>query len=130
MLRMSSPAVGSASPGPTSDDQDSAAARMSAVVHRLAADEFTGRRVGTPGGRAAAAWLATHLESLGAQVHTDTFTVSGAMKELTATPTLRWGGRDLVHRRDFAEHLASTYTPDPAEGAWGTGPILLRRAGR
>jgi len=40
---MSVPAVGSAVSGST-------AQRLSVVVHRLAAEEFKGRRVGTPGG--------------------------------------------------------------------------------
>lgn len=54
--------------GPGSATHEAAVERMLATVHRLAADEFTGRRVGTPGGRAAAAWLADQLRDVGAAV--------------------------------------------------------------
>ena len=88
--------------------------RLSAVVHHLAADRFTGRRIGTPGGAAAATWLAAYLRELGATVTLDP--VGGvSVRELYATPTLRCSDgsavRDLVHRRDFAEHLASADLP-------------------
>jgi aminopeptidase YwaD len=111
---MTSPTVGPALAGPTADPA-AATERMLAVVARLAADDLHGRRIGTPGGKAAAAWLAAHLESLGAQAFTDSFPVRGTVRELSATPTLRWssaaGVVDLLHRKDFAEHLATDYTP-------------------
>ncbi|MFI9598229.1 M28 family peptidase [Nonomuraea sp. NPDC052265] len=92
------------------------AQRMKATVHELARDQYTGRRVGTPGGRAAAAWLAERLRELGADVELDSFPVAD-VRELYATPVLEWstGGQALrlEHRRDFAEHLATAELPDP-----------------
>ena len=89
--------------------------RLRNTVAELAADRFTGRRVGTPGGRAAAAWLAGQLQAIGAAVTTDTFPVGG-VRELYRTPELTWNGRKLVHRRDFVEHLASADLPEPRVG--------------
>ncbi|MFI7416627.1 M28 family metallopeptidase [Nonomuraea sp. NPDC049684] len=92
------------------------AARMLATVHELARDHYAGRRVGTPGGRAAAAWLAERLRELGAEVELDPFPVAD-VRELYATPVLEWnaGGQALrlEHRRDFVEHLATADLPDP-----------------
>ncbi|MFI6925369.1 M28 family metallopeptidase [Nonomuraea spiralis] len=92
------------------------AARMLATVHELARDHYAGRRVGTPGGRAAAAWLAERLRELGAEVELDSFPVAD-VRELYATPVLEWnaGGQALrlEHRRDFVEHLATAELPDP-----------------
>ncbi|WP_245571074.1 M28 family peptidase [Catelliglobosispora koreensis] len=104
----------------SSGSAEPSADRMMEVVARLAADDFAGRQAGTSGGHAAAQWLATHLESLGAAVTVDEFAVTGAVRTLDVTPVLswtdgasRWG---LVHRREFAEHLASTYLPQLATG--------------
>lgn len=106
--------------GPGSATHEAAVERMLATVHRLAADEFTGRRVGTPGGRAAAAWLADQLRDLGAAVTVDEFQVTSAVKDLYRTPLLRWTNDlstwRLVHRRDFCEHLASADAPQPRTG--------------
>ncbi|MGW4667203.1 M28 family peptidase [Streptosporangium sandarakinum] len=92
------------------------AQRMEATVHELARDHYTGRRVGTPGGRAAATWLAERLRELSADVELDSFPVAD-VRELYATPVLEWsaGGQVLrmEHRRDFVEHLASAELPDP-----------------
>ncbi|MEU5864026.1 M28 family peptidase [Nonomuraea sp. NPDC047529] len=92
------------------------AQRMKATVHELAGDQYAGRRVGTPGGRAAAAWLAERLRELGADVELDSFPVAD-VRELYAAPVLEWnaGGQvlRLEHRRDFVEHLASADLPDP-----------------
>lgn len=92
------------------------AARMLATVHELARDHYAGRRVGTPGGRAAADWLAERLRELGAEVELDSFPVTDVRK-LYATPVLEWnaGGQALrlEHRRDFVEHLASAELPEP-----------------
>lgn len=95
-----------------------AVGRMVATVHRLAADDFAGRRVGTAGGRAAADWLAELLEASGAVVGMTEFSVVGAVKELAATPVLRWEGsaRSLGHRREFSEHLASAGAADLRAG--------------
>ncbi len=95
--------------------------RMLATVHRLAAPDLTGRRTGTPGGRAAAAWLADELRTAGATVTLDRFTVVGAVKELYATPVAVYTDHTgtthaLVHRRDFCEHLATADLPTPATG--------------
>jgi aminopeptidase YwaD len=90
-----------------------------AVVEQLSRDEYTGRRAGTPGSRAAATWLATRLRQLDAVVGLDSFS-PGTAKELSATPTLQWSDvsitTDLVHRRDFVEHLGSTYAPHAIHG--------------
>jgi aminopeptidase YwaD len=93
--------------GPLAPD----AARLRATVTELAADRYAGRRVGTPGGRAAASWLAGRLRGMGARVTTEEFPVVG-VRELTTTPVANWtdatGHRhDLRHRRDVVEHLAS-----------------------
>ncbi|MFD8531675.1 M28 family peptidase [Streptosporangium canum] len=89
---------------------------MLASVAELASDGYAGRRVGTPGGQAAAAWLAERLRELGASVRFDSFDVSG-VRELYRTPVLQWSDgettRSLAHRREFAEHLASAELPDP-----------------
>ncbi|WP_242675654.1 M28 family peptidase [Streptosporangium minutum] len=89
---------------------------MAASVAELASDGYAGRRVGTPGGRAAAAWLAGQLRELGAAVQSDPFGVS-SVRELYRTPVLRWSDgemtRSLEHRREFAEHLTSAELPDP-----------------
>ncbi|MFB4269170.1 M28 family metallopeptidase [Nonomuraea sp. GTA35] len=92
------------------------ATRMHATVRELASDRYAGRRVGSPGGRAAASWLAARLGELGAQVQLSEFDVAG-VRELYATPVLEWSGagrtRHLEHRRDFVEHLASAELPHP-----------------
>ncbi|QFY09336.1 M28 family peptidase [Nonomuraea phyllanthi] len=92
------------------------ATRMHATVRELADDRYAGRRVGSPGGRAAASWLAERLGDLGAQVQVLEFDVAG-VRELYATPVLEWSGagqtRHLEHRRDFVEHLASAELPHP-----------------
>ena len=95
--------------------------RLGATITELAADRYAGRRVGTPGGQAAATWLAQRLTDLGAAVTTRTFPVPG-VRHLYATPTLHWRGTPLVHRRDFVEHLASADLPDPRTGALSTTP--------
>jgi aminopeptidase YwaD len=103
----------SARPGSApADPGDADITRLQATIAELAADTYQGRRVGTPGGQAAAAWLARQLTDLGATVTTETFHVS-AVRDLYATPALRWRDRDLVHRRDFVEHLASADLPAP-----------------
>ncbi|PZG16909.1 aminopeptidase [Nonomuraea aridisoli] len=103
------------------------ATRMLATVQELAGDRYAGRRVGTPGGRAAADWLAARLRELGANVEFDDFPVTG-VRELYATPVLQWhsGGRlrQLVHRRDFVEHLASAELPAPR-----TAPLVRLPSG-
>ena len=112
----------------SADITDPGTARLIATVVELAADTYTGRRVGTPGGRAAAGWLADQLTELGATVTTQDFPVHG-VRELSATPVLTWAGSRLTHRRDFAEHLASADQPteragtlategEPLEGRW------------
>ncbi|MBB6033616.1 M28 family metallopeptidase [Phytomonospora endophytica] len=93
--------------------------RMRATVERLAGDDFTGRRVGTTGGRAAAMWLADELRGHGAEVHFDEFTLEGAVREVYATPRMRFddgkSATDLVFRRDFCEHLATAELAHPRE---------------
>jgi hypothetical protein len=106
--------------GPVLSVRDASVGRMVATVRHLAADEFTGRRVGTPGGTAAARWLGGQLQSLGATVTTGAFGVAG-VREVSATPVLAWTdaagvGHRLVHRRDFAEHLVSIELPEPHRG--------------
>ncbi|WP_239090078.1 M28 family metallopeptidase [Sphaerimonospora thailandensis] len=116
------------------------AKRMLATVRELARDDYTGRRVGTPGGRAAATWLAARLRDLGAEVDLVRFPVT-SVRELYGTPTLEWSiaGRErrLEHRREFVEHLASAEMPRPrtapliadADGADIRGRWVLAEAG-
>jgi aminopeptidase YwaD len=99
------------------------AGRLRGVVAELAAGPYGGRRVGTPGGRAAAGWLAGQLEALGGRVSTEEFPVAG-VRELAATPTAVWidpaGRRHVLrHRRDMVEVLTSADTP-----AARTGPLV------
>ena len=114
---MIDPVAGSMAPAvdPGSFPADLSPQRLVDVVARLA--DLTGRRIGTPGGQAAAAWLAGHLADLGATVTLDTVP-DVIVREVYATPTLQWSDgattRDLVHRRDFAEHLASADLPTAA----------------
>lgn len=93
---------------------------MGAMVAHLASDEYTGRRIGTRGGRAAATWLAGQLEQAEARVALDGFAVTGAVREVYATPKLSFadGGEpvDLVFRQGFCEHLASADLPSPRTG--------------
>ncbi|WP_084557785.1 M28 family metallopeptidase [Hamadaea tsunoensis] len=93
---------------------------MRRTVTALAADAYAGRRVGTPGGRAAADHLADRLRDLGAVVVLDEFAVTGSVREVYATPTLtirdRDGSRDLMFRREFCEHLATADVPTPRAG--------------
>lgn len=109
-----------ASPGPSTATaltarRGASAETMLATVHELAADRYAGRRIGTPGGKAAAAWLADQLRAVGAAVTPDAFEVTG-VKELQSTPALAVGPRNLVHRRDFAEQLTSAEVPVPRSG--------------
>ncbi|MGC4938540.1 M28 family metallopeptidase [Kribbella sp. DT2] len=92
-----------------------AAEAMAATVRELASDQYYGRRIGTPGGQAAAHWLADQLRGLGAAVMLDAFE-AGGVKELQATPSLSIGRRVLVHRRDFAEQLSSAEVATPRSG--------------
>jgi hypothetical protein len=112
MLRMTQ-----ATPTQTAPD----VSRLRATVAQLAADIYRGRRVGTPGGQEAARWLARQLTELGATVTTQDFPVAG-VRDLYATPTLRWRDAKLVHRRDFVEHLASADLPEPRAGTVGIEP--------
>ncbi len=102
-------------------------ARLERTVAMLAEDRFTGRRVGTEGGRAAGRWLAARLRAIGASVTTDEFPVRG-VRELYGTPRLTWSegsaSRTLVHRRDFVEHLVSADLPTPR-----TGEVVIVDAG-
>jgi aminopeptidase YwaD len=115
--------VTAAWPGPTAPATvpgGASAVRLVGVVAELAAPAYTGRRVGTPGGRAAAAFLAKAVRDLGAAVTTTEFLVAG-VRELYATPQMTWTDQEglrtvLVHRRDFAEHLVSTDVPDLCAG--------------
>lgn len=75
---MSSPTVRATSAGRSAADGVPSLARLTATIAALAADEFTGRRVGTTGGRAASVWLASQLSALGAVVNTDEFAVAGS----------------------------------------------------
>ncbi|MBB4941949.1 hypothetical protein FHR32_006335 [Streptosporangium album] len=103
-------------PGLAAALQQVSAQRMLTCVAELAADGYTGRRVGTPGGQAAAAWLAEQLRELGAGVQLDPFGVS-SVRELYHTPVPQWSAgeitRSLEPRREFVEHLASAELPDP-----------------
>lgn len=90
--------------------------RMTATVAALASDAFTGRRVGSPGGAAARAWLTDLLAASGADVTEQTFTV-GNVPQLYAPLAVSWqrGATDvpLQFGRDVAVHLASADLPQP-----------------
>ncbi|MEV0840314.1 M28 family peptidase [Actinocatenispora sera] len=101
---------------PAATRQAGATRRLVDTVAALAGDRFTGRRVGTSGGRAAGQWLAAQLRAAGAATRVEAFPVAG-VRELTDTPTLIYQGRALAHRRDWAEHGASAGLPDGAAGA-------------
>lgn len=89
--------------------------RLTGTVTELAADTYTGRRVGTAGSRAAQQWMATRLAGLGATVSRQLFTVP-AVRELSAVPVLQWQGKPLRHRQDFAVQLASAQLAEPRTG--------------
>jgi aminopeptidase YwaD len=101
--------------------------RLREVVYRLAGDEYTGRRIGTEGGRAAAAWLAGYLANAGAPVDTSTFPVAG-VRDLFGAPVVEVAVGPsmsrLVHRRDFVEHTASANLP-----ALRHGPVAAQNDG-
>ncbi|MGI5175332.1 M28 family metallopeptidase [Dactylosporangium sp. CA-152071] len=88
--------------------------RMTATVATLADGPFAGRRVGTAGGAAARAWLAQHLDDLGAAVTFEPFTVPH-VPEVYTVPTVQWhdgtATRHLAFGRDVAVHLASADQP-------------------
>jgi aminopeptidase YwaD len=90
--------------------------RMAATVTALAGDTFTGRRVGSPGGTAARAWLTELLTAAGATVTGERFTV-GNVPQVYAEPAVRWqhDGETvpLVFGRDVAVHLASVDRTQP-----------------
>ncbi|WP_406079254.1 M28 family metallopeptidase [Micromonospora sp. NBC_00858] len=98
------------------------AERMTTTVAALAADDFAGRRVGTPGGAAARAWLADHLTALGARVEIDDFPVR-AVPDIYAAPTVTWGvgdvSADLTFGREVSIHPASTDTIEVRRGLLG-----------
>lgn len=90
--------------------------RLVDTVGQLAADRFTGRRVGTAGGRAARQWLAGQLRAAGATIRVETFPVTG-VRELTGTPMLTYQGRALAHRHDWAEHATGAGLPVEVTGS-------------
>lgn len=95
------------------------AKRMAATVASLSGATFAGRRVGSPGGAAARAWLGHRLEDAGAAVSFDPFAVR-YVPDVYAPPDVRWhdGGaeRRLRPGREFAVHLASAERPRPLRG--------------
>ena len=101
---------------------DVSSERMAATVATLAGEPFTGRRVGTPGGAAARAWLARHLEGIGASVATESFPVR-AVPEIYTAPTVEWNDgiatRPLTFGRDFTVHLASADAGKSRRGPLG-----------
>lgn len=81
MLRMtsSSPVPARSTPAPASALEQLSSAHMLATVRELAGDRYAGRRVGTPGGRAAGVWLAGSLRELNAEPETMRFPVSACV---------------------------------------------------
>ncbi|MEV6637886.1 M28 family peptidase [Actinoplanes sp. NPDC051470] len=94
-------------------------ASMAATVATLAGEPFAGRRVGTPGGGAARAWLGGQLADLDAAVSLEAFPVT-AVPEVCAAPTVSCHDgvetRRLDFGRDVAVHLASAQQPRPVRG--------------
>jgi hypothetical protein len=75
--------------------------RMAATVASLADVPFVGRRLGTPGGVAARAWLGQHLADLNAAVTFSAFPVT-AVPEVYAVPAVSWhDGADVRHLLHF-----------------------------
>ncbi|WP_433288832.1 M28 family metallopeptidase [Micromonospora sp. CA-244673] len=98
------------------------AGRMTATVATLASDPLAGRRVGSPGGAAARAWLVDHLTGLHGEVRTEDFPVR-AVPQVYEAPAVTWGNRNdshqLVFGRQVAIHPASADTADPTRGPLG-----------
>ncbi|WP_218106075.1 M28 family metallopeptidase [Micromonospora citrea] len=96
--------------------------RMTATVGTLAGDPMTGRRVGSPGGAAARAWLVDQLTALGAEVRTEAFPVR-VVPQVYEAPAVTWGdgggSTTLVFGRQVAIHPASADTNHPRRGALG-----------
>jgi hypothetical protein len=96
--------------------------RMAATIAILAADPLAGRRVGSPGGAQARAWLVDQLTALDADVRTEEFPVR-AVPQVYAAPAVTWGDRHgarrLVFGRQVAIHPASADTADPTRGPLG-----------
>ncbi|MEU8265116.1 M28 family peptidase [Micromonospora sp. NPDC048999] len=96
--------------------------RMTATIATLAGDPMAGRRVGSPGGGAARAWLVNQLTDLGADVYTEAFPIR-AVPQVYEAPTVTWGDRNgsaaLVFGRQVAIHPASADAVDTRRGALG-----------
>ncbi|MEU9826295.1 M28 family metallopeptidase [Micromonospora chersina] len=96
--------------------------RMTGTVATLASEPLAGRRVGSPGGAAARAWLVDQLTALDGEVRTEDFPVR-AVPEVYEAPEVTWGGRNgsqrLVFGRQVAIHPASADTVDAIRGALG-----------
>ncbi|MEU4479000.1 hypothetical protein AB0F68_13160 [Micromonospora sp. NPDC023966] len=96
--------------------------RMTATIATLASDPLAGRRVGSPGGAAARAWLADQLTALDAEVRTEDFPVRG-VPQVYEAPAVTWGDRNgsqqLVFGRQVAIHPASADTADTTRGPLG-----------
>lgn len=101
---------GAASATPVGVARPSAKAMMRTVTE-LSGERYNGRRFGTAGGEAAARWLARQLVGLHASTQIDPVPMA-TVREVYATPTMELskatGLTRLRHRRDFAEHLASS----------------------
>jgi aminopeptidase YwaD len=88
--------------------------RIADTVATLAAEQFTGRRVGTAGGAAARAWLGQYLDDLGATVTFEPFTVAH-VPDVYIVPTVQWHDGTATHHLTFGRqavvHLASADQP-------------------
>lgn len=96
--------------------------RMTDTIATLASDPLAGRRVGSPGGAAARAWLVDQLTALDGEMRTEDFPVR-AVPEVYEAPEVTWGDRNgsrrLVFGRQVAIHPASADTVDAIRGALG-----------
>ncbi|MFI7284339.1 M28 family metallopeptidase [Micromonospora chersina] len=96
--------------------------RMTATIATLASDPLAGRRVGSPGGAAARAWLVDQLTALDGDVRTEDFPVR-AVPQVYEAPVVTWGNRSgwqrLVFGRQVAIHPASADAVDAIRGALG-----------
>jgi hypothetical protein len=99
---------------------------MAATVAALAGEGYAGRRVGSPGGAAARAWLERYLRSIGARVATETFPVR-AVPEIHTAPTAEWGDATGTHPltfgRDFTIHIGSAHVTEAKPGPLGVAGV-------
>lgn len=116
--------------GPDAIPAVASAERMKATVAKLAGPEFTGRRIGTPGGAAARAWLTAALRDMGAIVEVDEFAIDWA-NAIAGNIHARW--RDaklngieilLTAHFDGVGDIDGLHRPGASDNAAGVAVVL------